>query len=547
MLNFVLLLLINQLDHFGFVPISSPQIVGDSFSVTIYAYDANNNIYPYQGPALLLADPGPEFGSRNITFSDGVWQGSFVTTLASNYSLRCQDFTAPPHTGLSNEIAFNPNIAARLLSILPGQTYYPGIDSGTVGIPTPQPAGNSFNVTVYLTDQWCNRIFVGNDEMQCLSTDQFIIPQTFVLTNGSIVFSYAFRTANSQRLYLFDLSNPLIESDTSSWLNVYPGPFSDLLVILPGETHLPGDTTIFEINTPGKVGEPDEQYVLENFSVFVYATDSMWNKVSTSGQLVTLRSNFPPLSSNPLTQTIMNGETEFLVYYAQDGANQNIWAESGTIHSYLNYIDIVPKAVDMAIMIEPDTISPGATALITATVYGYDQEPLEGKYLDFAVLDGHGYIFNAQNQTDSTGTATADFGAAANYFNELNTIGITVDDTTFLASCFVFIQDSSVVQGEIIAFPNPMGIENQHMRFVYFLPVPCDLIFAIYDPFGNLVYRDDKVPGSTGAQAGLNQVEWNGHNGKGRKVASGIYYVIVKGYTHTETIFENQIKVGVIW
>ena len=107
--------------------------------------------------------------------------------------------------------------------------------------------------------------------------------------------------------------------------------------------------------------------------------------------------------------------------------------------------------------------------------------------------------------------------------------------------------DDSTAQVTIIAYPNPMGIESQIMQFSYTLPEPCNLIFAIYDPFGNLVHRVDLAPNQIGTQAGVNILVWNGQNDRGRKVASGLYYAVLKGWTHTATIFNQKIKVGVIW
>jgi len=547
LLNLITIFLLGQLDHFGFATISSPKIAGDTFSITIYAFDAVNDIYPYNGPAFVFTSLGPEFGNTSAIFNNGVWQGDFVATLADTYSIRCQDYANPIHTGESNQIIFEPNDPYRLLTILPGQTYYPGIDSGKIGNATPQQAGASFNVSIYLTDRWCNKISSADDAVQFLTTDQFKIPSNLVLYTGSLTFSYAFRSAQNHRCYLNDLTNPGIKSDTSSGINIYPGAYSELLVILPGETYLPGDTTRFDINTPGKSGVSNDQYVLENFSVLVYATDSMWNKTSTSGNLVTLRSDFPPLNNSPLTLNLINGERQFTVNFSQAGDNQNLWAENDVIYSYINYLDIIAKTMNINIIVDPDTITAGQSALITATIYDRSGQPIEGKYIAFTVLSGHGYIFNADNQTDSSGIATAYFGSKSTYFNELNTIGVTADDTTFSATCYVFVPDTSIMAGKIVAYPNPMGIENQTIQFIYYLPSSCNLIFAIYDPFGNLVHREDKTSGDVGTQQGVNILSWNGRNDKGRKVASGVYYAVIKGYTHTARTFEDKIRIGVVW
>ena len=449
MVGLITIFLLSQLDHFGFAQINSPQTVGDSFTVTIYGYDIENNIYPYNGPAIIFATPGPEYGNLSIVFNSGVWQGQFAATLADIYSIRCQDFSAPPHTGESNQIAFNPNTQFKLLSILPGQTYYPGIDTGKTGATIPQQAGIHFNVSVYLTDQWSNMISSADDTLEAITTDAFTLPQNMILNNGVTTFSFAFRTAGQHRFYVNDVTNATIKTDTSSQITIYAGEYSKLLIILPGEAYLPGDSTINDSDTPGKLGEPDDQYILEDFTFVVYATDSMWNRTSTSGNQVSIHSDFP--ISNPLPENLSNGEAQFTVNFIQAGNNQNIWAEDNAITSYRNYLDIVAET------------------------------------------------------------------------------------------------DTSVVPDSFVVYPNPMGIGSQHMFFVYPLDSPCNIIFAIYDPFGNQVYRQDIASGAEGAQGGINRLTWNGRNAKGKKVASGVYYVILKGWTHTATIFNKRIRVGVVW
>lgn len=546
---FIGFIIISQLDHFGFAPIASPQTAGDSFSVTAYAYDSNNNIYPYNGPARIFTSLGIQYGSRDVYFNSGVWQGYFRATLADTYSIRCQDYSSPPHTGQSNPIIFNPNLPFRLLTILPGQTHYPGVDTGKTGSVTPQQAGNYFNVSVYLTDRWCNRIYSANDSIRCNSSDQFKLPHIFTLNSGGVTFSYAFRTAGTRRLYLNDLSNTSIKPDTSSLVSIYAASYSRLLVLLPGETHLPGDTTSVTSNTPGKSGTPTTQYVLEDFTVKVYATDSMWNKTTVSGYPIQLISTSD--FSNPPPQNLNNGETQFTVNFGIIGT-KFIKAKDlvNNFESYLdNYINIIARATNINVVVDPDTITAGETAQITATVYDRSGTPIGGKLVTFSVIGGHGQIPASYVSvwTDTVGVCHSQFTCFSGYFNELDTIAAKADDSSGIATCYVMIPDSTVMEGNIVAFPNPFGIRRNKTTLMYYLAQDCNVIFAIYDPFGNLVHRRDISPGEEGARHGINRLEWNGRNDKGRKVASGIYYVVVKGFYHTNVFLEKRIKVGVIW
>jgi len=443
------LLIFSQIDHFGFANISSPQTAGAPCSITVYAYDASNNIVTnFNEPARIYTTPGPQYGNLDIVFNNGVWQGQFTATLAGTYTISCQDYSNPPHTGESNQVTFNPNSPYKLLVILPGQTYTPGIDSGKTGSVVPQTAGDYFNVSVYLTDQWSNLISSGNDSCQMTSSDGFAPNTGFSLNNGTAAVSPVFRTAGSQHLYTRSITTPSLKPDTSSLITVYPGDYAALLVMLPGETYLPGDT---ETYTPGKLDLPEDQYELQDFEVTVYATDTMWNKTSTSGGQIQLLSDF--LFSNPAPESLVNGEADFTINFSDTG-RVILWAEDKStsgVRSYNNYLNILA------------------------------------------------------------------------------------------------VVDTTVIPDSFLAYPNPMGIESHNMVFAYTLQSPSNLIFAIYDPFGNLVYRRDLAAGEEGARAGTNRLVWNGRNEKGKRVASGVYYVVLKAWTHTATIFNKKMKVGVVW
>jgi hypothetical protein len=363
-------------------------------------------------------------------------------------ALICNDYSG--HTGQSNNFNVLPNDPATLLSFVPDETHDPGTQTGKLGDVSTQNAGVQFNINIYLTDDWFNLIDTVNHLIDVIPSDQFVPQSQIQLSNGTFTLPFTFRTAGTQRIYFNDITNPSIKSDTSSSIPVYAGAYESLLVLLPGETHLPGDTTRDDFNTPGKSGEPNDQYAGSAFTVMVYATDSMWNKqTAASGNQVQLYSDFS--FNNPSPENLSNGEAQFMVYFAFAGDNQNLWAEDDTISSYRNYLNILMEI------------------------------------------------------------------------------------------------DTTVVPDSFIAYPNPMGIETQSMVFAYYLDSSCNVIIAIYDPFGNLVYQREIAPGGAGARAGLNRWIWYGRNDEGQRVASGAYYVVIKGWTHTATIFHKKMKVGVVW
>lgn len=454
MLSLLAMVLFGQLHHFEFNAISSPQTAGSPFSITVQAYDSGNNPYNYNGYANIYSSwdipANPQYCDELVQFSGGIWSGTVTVSLAADtLSLICDDRGG--HLGTSNVIQVIPNVPALLLSVLPGQTYTPGLSPGRTGSPNTMTAGVAFNTDVYLTDNWFNTVDTVNHTIRYSSTDPFAVQSQMSLVNGAVTLSYAFRTASaSQQISFSDITNPSINSDVSSAMVVTPGLYTDLLVILPGETPLPGDTTKTVVNTPGKSGIAEDQYEQENFDVIVYSTDSMWNQVVMSGNQIQLQSHF--IFSNPAPQNLTNGQAQFIVNFS----------ETGRVNLFAN-----------------DNMS------------GYESD-------------------------DS-------------YLNILA------------------IVDTSVTTDSFLVYPNPMGIESNTMVFAYYLEYAANITFEIYDPFGNLVVKRDWNAGTENAQAGMNRFLWNGRNDRNVRVASGIYYAIVKAWTHTATIFHKKMKVGVVW
>jgi hypothetical protein len=455
LISLLAVVLIGQLHHFEFSSIISPKIAGDSFLVSITARDINNNLVDtYNGQPWVYSSLGPEYSNKQVTFNGGVCQENVMVSLAASMTLICNDVGASV-TGQSNTFTIVPNVPMRLLVLVPAETHDPGTTDGKDGSVIGQTAGNSFDVQVYATDAWYNLVDTIDHDVRVTSSDQFVAQQQMQLVNGTRTFGYAFRTASTREIYCVDLTNTSIQSATSASIPVSAGAYADLLVVLPGELHVPGDTTSSVTATPGKSGEPLDQYEGTDFQVSVYATDTMWNMTSLSGNTVGLMSDFS--FSNPQPETLSNGQAQFLINFTFAGDNQNLWADDGTIESsYRSYLDILAQ-----------------------------------------------------------------------------------QDTT---------NDTTLVDTLLKAYPNPLGIEGEgSMYFEYRLPASANVSFLIFDPFGNLVLQKEIDAGDVGAQAGLNRIAWTGRNDKNQRVATGLYYVVLKAWTHTTTIIKTATKVGVVW
>jgi uncharacterized repeat protein (TIGR01451 family) len=99
--------LFQEADHFEFNTIATPQVAGQSFSVTITAKDAEGStVTDYAGTAGLTDTTGTIAPTTTGSFSGGVWTGSVTITKAqSGVTITATDGAA---TGTSNGFTVDP-------------------------------------------------------------------------------------------------------------------------------------------------------------------------------------------------------------------------------------------------------------------------------------------------------------------------------------------------------------------------------------------------------------------------------------------------------
>jgi len=90
-------------------------------------------------------------------------------------------------------------------------------------------------------------------------------------------------------------------------------------------------------------------------------------------------------------------------------------------------------------------------------------------------------------------------------------------------------------------YPNPFHAGREAVRLSYVLAQDASVHVGIYTLFGDLVRELSLQAGTTGGTRGLNEVAWDGRNGKGDLVSAGVYVARIEGTGTTE-----QIKVGVL-
>ena len=530
---------------FEFVAIPSTQYAGDSFDITVFAKDEFNNIFPYQGSALLTTTLGSYVNPNVAQFVNGICQRRIVVTLAGSLQIRCFTDSA---SGNSNLITVNTNEASRLVTILPGEHIAPGTPGGRSGLPNSHIAGDTFTCHVYLTDNWYNLIGLRDDSIYLGATDRFAqIPKAGQLFNGTASFTAGLRTAGRHRIYAGLGAGSGIETDSSASVTIAAGAYQNLLLIVPGETILPGDTASQSWQSPGKSGTPNVQFLRTQFPVKVHAVDGCWNQVVGSGDTVFLRSDFSfdfQPGAAELRDIALYG-----VQYNTPGPNQDIRVVNQRTgeESYRTRLTIRAVGNQLEIL-WPDTVRAGETTDIRVTVHDANDAPIVATLVQGSVVTGSGDILVPNLLTDTLGVTTFKFLATRARMAEQDSVRVTSGSADTVIGIYIDITDSAVMKGRVIAFPNPFGTEYERTEISYYLQNSSDVTLTIHDAFGNPVLTRQFARGENGARAGLNRrIYWDGRNEQGHRVASGIYVLSVIGEMFTGTTFKSSYRIGVLW
>jgi hypothetical protein len=541
-----------RLTSFAFLTIPSEAYAGEQVSVVIEARDEFGARFPYNGAARLSTTSDDNFvyvTPSQVSFVDGRCSTAVTFTLAEQLQLRCSD---PGNlvSSLSEPVNVLPGAPRRFLVVLPGEELAPGSPTGRSRLPDAHLAGDTFSIQVYLTDSCHNVIQFRNDSFLLGSTDRFgLLPSGGRLANGTALLSVRLRTAGAHRIIAAAGTTSPVLPDTSSPVTIFAGAFDRLLLLLPGEVPLPGDTTTVPWQGPGKTGEPEPQYLSAPFPVRILPCDACWNRVTGPADTVTVQSDFP-VRFVPASAVLLDSAV-FRVQFDAVGTNQNIRAlDLNTAGAtYWSYVDV--RALGSRFDISaPDTVRAGETAHVAVTVLDANGAPVTAARVDFAVTAGGGRMLDAALLTDTVGFCRARFLCDRGHFSEHDTIRIVSGDADTLVGIFVSIPDSSIVDGRVIAYPNPFGnpADGRTSTIItYYLPSGIGVTLRICDPFGNEVLTRRYTRNAPGARAGVNQVTWDGRNQQGRRVASGIYVVQVVGTIHTGIEYRASTRIGVIW
>jgi hypothetical protein len=637
----------NSAARFVVDPIASPQTAGVPVNVRIRATDQSGNTVPgYSGNAILIANTGPgSITPEAIVFSNGVWQGDMTFKGAGgSVSFTVSDYSAPPHTGTSNNIVVNAGPVSRLLILYPGMTAAGGTATGFTGTPTDQQAGAQFNMTVRACDQYFNRVTGNTDVISLTSTDAFAqIPAQITLVNGELVVPIRMYRAGFQRVTADDETDANVSGYTSTQIRIIGGPYSRIVALCPGETIAPG--------TPeGRTGTATDQSINYSFVVTVQATDQWYNPVGAVTDVIHLSSN-DPLAQLPPDQAMADGVTQFSVRLSTGGYQQitasnvtqpgmptsttqvrmissgfhleadvsptdvqageqftltvRVTNDAGSVIQEINsevtvevrnastqqagrgvlyntqfqllqgqrsMAETYTYAEPIILIIRDDagnepayteviTVTPGAPAeikmssnpkwvggnkrsTVSARVVDAYDNGVPGEPVTFSLVAGTGSLQPLDSLTADTGVARCYFRSPR--YPEIDRVRAVSGPLSAELDIETAFVDPSASGGYVTNYPNPFHPGESPTTIAYKLDDNATVTLKIFTLTGALVFETSFTPGSPGGSAGLNEVAWDGKNGKGDVVASGGYVLRIEAAGQGETLHTMTRKIAVV-
>jgi len=344
----------------------STQVAGAQYTVIVAATDQYWNPVDSGFPTTIYFNTGDSH--PEVRFA-GLPKGSAVSMGA-----RIKDFTATLITLASPQwvsVTDGSKIAQVNIPVTHGS-----LDHFTFTTIQDCTAGDTiFNVTITAQDRFNNRVQSFNNTATLSSTtgENTFLPTTATFTGGQCILNLTvYKATYPDRAKLTCTYGG--RSGESNLFFVNPGTYAKLVLILPGETHKPGD-----IVAQGKSGTPFS-YTVGNPAIEtrVYAVDQYWNKVHPPDPEprieITTAHYLDVQPNNPWT--ISNGEAIFWTTLKTAATGQMLIAtDIATGINNTSRIDVNPGSFVKLQIIAPDEVADpgsdlGKTGVVRSQVAG---------------------------------------------------------------------------------------------------------------------------------------------------------------------------------
>jgi hypothetical protein len=356
-------------------------------------------------------------GSGNLTLS-----GTAVLTGVTN--------------GVTNfgTLTVVPGAFTKMQLLVPGETAAPGSGSGKTGTPSAQASGTSFTLTVNAVDAYWN-IANSSHTIGITSNDvNATLPGNTALVAGTKTFSIILKTVGSKTITATNITDGTKTASTSPAIAVNTGAFTQMQILVPGETAAPGTAS-------GKTGTPIAQTSGTAFSVTVNAVDAAWNVVNSTHTCGISSSDVN--ATLPANTALVGGTQTYLVTLKAAGTAtltaNDITDGTKTANTSPSIAVNVGAFVKLQILVPGETAAPGTPTGKTGVV------DAESRTRIFSVtVNAVDANWNLISSVHTVGITSSDVaatlppnaalvGGSANFSVTLNTAGtatITATDIT---------------------------------------------------------------------------------------------------------------------
>jgi len=338
----------------------STRIAGVQFTVTVAATDQYWNPVVSGFPATIYFNSGDD---NSLVRFAGLPKGSAVAMGA-----RIKDFSATLITLASPQwVSVTDGSKTALVNI---PVTHGSLDHFAFStIPDCTAGSTIFNVTITAQDQFNNRVqnFNSTATLSSNTGANTFTPTTAPFTSGQCTLNVTIYKATYPGTARLTCSYAGKSGQSNTFI-VNLGPYAKVVLILPGETHKPGD-----IVAQGKSGTP-YPYTVGNPAIqtTVYAVDQFWNRVHPPDPEprieITTAHYLDVQPNNPWTMS--NGEVTFLTTLKTAATGQMLIAtDIATGINNSSTIDVNPGSfVKLQIIAPGETPDPGSDVGKTGVV-----------------------------------------------------------------------------------------------------------------------------------------------------------------------------------
>jgi hypothetical protein len=515
----------------GFEGTPTSHNAGSSFTLRVRAVDdywnrvtgINDRVAISSSDSFMTAPAETTLSNGEISFPVTIYKAGYQTVTAV-------DLDTPgisPHTSSPVEILGGPY--SRILILAPGEEIGYGTPDGRAGAATDQSINFSFTVTVYATDAWWNPVTGVSDMIRITSGDPLAeLPPDTSLVDGRIDLSVRLSTGGFQQITATNLSQPGMPTSTTQVRAISSG--FHLEAEVSTDTVQAGEPFTLTVKVTNDAGS-----VIQEINSWV---DIEVQNASTRGPgLGTLKqTRFQLLQGKRSIQETYTYAETIIMIARDDAGNAPAVTEAVTV------LPGTPASVELSS--NPSWVGGNKHATVSAAVLDAYKNGIPDQAVTFTLLSGTGTLTPIDTATSSSGVARADFlSPRTPEIDRIRAVSNGLTDELDLETALV---DPNAPGGHVTNYPNPFHPGESPTTIAYKLAADATVTLTYYTLSGDLVLRQQYLPGTQGGSVGLNEVYWDGKNGEGDWVSSGGYILVIEAEGDGETLHVMRRRIAVV-